>query len=1036
MKISLHKLLSASLFVFLIPALSSAQLFEDFESGSKGVYSSGTVKLGTGTWMFDDALIGTLDSDKKRGSQSARIRNGHIAMKFDTFGAGEVRFNFAHFGGDNNGRIQLQYSQDQGISWTDASDELTPSRELQLAVIDVNKNGEIRFRIITSDGTSDRVNIDHFEVTSFVEENENPRLRTEVAGNIVLSGATMDFGYVLMGRSRGKSLKLINAGQADLSIYSVRLTGNGYSLDGRVPDELEPGATADLTLVFESSGEGTQNGKFIIETNDPDKPTFETNLTGNGIDPDPIAIADARDLPLGTLVTVSGWVMVSDQFSGPIYLQDETAGIASYYDPVMRDEELGFTLEVSEGDSVVVTGPMNEFNGLLQISPNNDYDEVFYDIYPEGRRDIPPTVITLSELKSGEYEGRLVQVNNVRIFNQGQFFGDSNYSIGYETADSKIRISRHTDIPGMNIPFDEINIVGVSGHYNSGSNAYSAQLLPRDRSDFNAIGDAPFIISNAPYEVSATSSSITFYWETDRKGTSEIRYGLTGKFELGNVEDDKYKTSHNLALDDLEPATVYSIQLRSAFGDDTTRTSTHLVTTSSPEGTTQEINVYFSQNVDHRLATFEKATANYNFSDHLINRIDDANHSLKLAFYSISGTVGDNIASALLAAQDRGVAVRVIVDHGTDTDNFVNALESSDVPVIKSNFGIANRNQVGIHHNKYAIIDYSGGKPDEVWLITSSWNATDSGTSDQYQNMIEFQDVAIAGAYTREFNQKWGSNTTTPDASQALFGSRKQVVNPTTFWIGDSYVRLYFSPQGNTEAAIIDGINSAEHTVNIGMMLITRVGITNALFNRNALGVTIRGVLGQPGQQGSQIRALTEFVDLHTQTNPLLHHKYAIIDGEEAEWHGKVITGSHNWSASANQRNDENTIIIQDARIANLYIQEFAARYHQAGGKDDIITMDRESIALPSRFRVHQNYPNPFNPITRIAIELPRQSNVTFRVYDTIGRKVAEPLTNETLPAGSHYLNFDGSSLAGGVYIYRVQLNDGQSATKTMTLIK
>lgn len=51
-----------------------------------------------------------------------------------------------------------------------------------------------------------------------------------------------------------------------------------------------------------------------------------------------------------------------------------------------------------------------------------------------------------------------------------------------------------------------------------------------------------------------------------------------------------------------------------------------------------------------------------------------------------------------------------------------------------------------------------------------------------------------------------------------------------------------------------------------------------------------------------------------------LHHKYAVIDGQV------VITGSHNWSATANHDNDENTLFIHNARIANQYEQEFQAR--------------------------------------------------------------------------------------------------------------
>lgn len=63
-----------------------------------------------------------------------------------------------------------------------------------------------------------------------------------------------------------------------------------------------------------------------------------------------------------------------------------------------------------------------------------------------------------------------------------------------------------------------------------------------------------------------------------------------------------------------------------------------------------------------------------------------------------------------------------------------------------------------------------------------------------------------------------------------------------------------------------------------------------------------------------------------------LHHKYMIIDADTA-FNPTVITGSANWSRNANAINDENTLFIHDARIANQYAQEFYARYEQAGGE-------------------------------------------------------------------------------------------------------
>ena len=66
------------------------------------------------------------------------------------------------------------------------------------------------------------------------------------------------------------------------------------------------------------------------------------------------------------------------------------------------------------------------------------------------------------------------------------------------------------------------------------------------------------------------------------------------------------------------------------------------------------------------------------------------------------------------------------------------------------------------------------------------------------------------------------------------------------------------------------------------------------------------------------------------------------------------------------------------------------------------------------------NYPNPFNPTTVIRYTLPHRAPVTLSVYNTLGQFVAR-LVNDTEEAGDHSVRFDGTSLASGVYICRMQ---------------
>jgi hypothetical protein len=89
---------------------------------------------------------------------------------------------------------------------------------------------------------------------------------------------------------------------------------------------------------------------------------------------------------------------------------------------------------------------------------------------------------------------------------------------------------------------------------------------------------------------------------------------------------------------------------------------------------------------------------------------------------------------------------------------------------------------------------------------------------------------------------------------------------------------------------------------------------------------------------------------------------------------------------------------------------------------------------FPTAAALSQNYPNPFNPTTVISYQLPQASDVRLILYDLLAREVAV-LVNGRKAAGSYSLAFDGSGLASGVYIYRLEA--GKSVfTRKMLLQK
>ena len=83
---------------------------------------------------------------------------------------------------------------------------------------------------------------------------------------------------------------------------------------------------------------------------------------------------------------------------------------------------------------------------------------------------------------------------------------------------------------------------------------------------------------------------------------------------------------------------------------------------------------------------------------------------------------------------------------------------------------------------------------------------------------------------------------------------------------------------------------------------------------------------------------------------------------------------------------------------------------------------------------LEQNYPNPFNPATTISYSIPKESQVSLKIYDVMGREVDE-LVSGRQTAGSYTVDFDAASLASGTYFYKLTAGDFISVKK-MVLLK
>jgi endonuclease/exonuclease/phosphatase family metal-dependent hydrolase len=484
--------LTALLVLFLYFS-ASAQIIEGFNSPVKGSYADGQAPLPSGNWYFAESLIGNLDGDHKFGSHSVRMGSAlpgfgsRVQMQFDLDGAGQVSFYHGSYKTDgNSGRhsvIQLQQSTNGGFQWTNVGGPITTSNTFDLQTFDVDYDGTIRFRIVKIEGGSagsrnHRVNIDDFTVTEFFESFADARLALNINDEQSdLSGdLAVDFGKTVSSSEIQASFTITNTGQATLSGNATLSSQNEFTFDSQTDFTLGFRESQEITVAFESQDAGNYTANLELSSNDPENPVIVVELTAEVLNTDTtIPISQARDLPFGTIATVSGWVSTANEFGGPIFIQDNTAGIAVFFNPLHS--------AVQRGDSVVVTGPITEFNPtgnnegtfLRQISGSS----VQFSVHPEGRKTVTPRTVTLEAMNDGCCESELIRLVDVEFTVSGNFpTNTQNFTIRQNGESAAIRIDTRSNFAGAPIPVGSVTIVGIVDRFNG-----TYQLKPRDTND-------------------------------------------------------------------------------------------------------------------------------------------------------------------------------------------------------------------------------------------------------------------------------------------------------------------------------------------------------------------------------------------------------------------------------------------------------------------------------------------------------------------------------------------------------------------------
>ena len=727
----------------------------------------------------------------------------------------------------------------------------------------------------------------------------------------------------------------------------------------------------------------------------------------------------ARSHPDGDMVKVRGIVTYgqpSNTSAKTIFLQDFSGGIA-VYDPKSDTLRLG--------DSVEVKGALKQFSSLLELSP---VDSV--RLLARGVPIPAPKIVTIAQT-SEAYESQFVKIYGVRFTTSGTFSGGTagtTYTITDGSNQLQVFIPFNSALAGNNIPGGLLDIVGIISQHST------YQLIPRTSADL-IVYPGPQITAT-PAITSMTDSSFTIYWPTYFPGNSIVYYGST--MNLGDsVVNSVQTTSHFVTISRLKSGRIYYYQVFSAdsLGTAASYIAPQVTTSSASSG---QMNVYFNYSIDATLGLVPLANGNADLLSKLLERISNTKNTIDMAVYSyddFSGTTGivsAHISDSLIAAHHRGVKIRVVFDNKTSTQ--MSRLEADGISVMKRSIpGIDG----GIMHNKFFVFDGrdTTNAPDD-WVITGSWNVTNSGTLDDAQNAIFIQDQSLARIYTLEFEEMFGSSTETKNPVQAHFGAYKTDNTPHVTFIKGTKVESFFSPSDHTTSNIIRALSTADKDIFFGVMSFTRSDIAQTLITKKSAGVNVRGIIND--QSGSVLGTLQAggvdvFIANHDTVKGIFHHKYGVVDPFNDNSDPLVITGSHNWSTNAETDNDENTLIIHSGVIARQYAQEFAKRYKESGGKGIIVGVENSKGTLPAHYTLTQNFPNPFNPTTNFQFQIPFTSIVTIQVYDILGREVAS-LLNELKPAGTYQVLWNASNLPSGVYFYQLRAGGFHEVKKALLL--
>ena len=267
------------------------------------------------------------------------------------------------------------------------------------------------------------------------------------------------------------------------------------------------------------------------------------------------------------------------------------------------------------------------------------------------------------------------------------------------------------------------------------------------------------------------------------------------------------------------------------------------------------------------------------------------------------------MVEALLALGEQGIPVRVVTDEDYGDSPSVNRLRRHGISVVEDK-------RSALMHNKFIVID---GR--YVW--TGSMNFMSNGVHCNNNNLVRFDAPRLANNYIVEMDEMYEERAFGPTSPE---NTPREQLN-----INGVQVENYFAPEKELAPIIADAISQAQEEIFFLAFSFTHDEIGEAILERADAGLLVMGVFEKVGSNTDYsyfpvlFASDLENIDVRQDGNGrIMHHKVIILDRET------VIFGSFNFSANANDSNDENIVIVHDADFASFFVEEFGVVWQEA----------------------------------------------------------------------------------------------------------